>query len=72
MKKRLADTRTESIYRFLKTYIQERGWPPSMREIGEACGVSSMSMVSFYLRRLEKLGSIKRQKGQARGIQIAA
>ena len=45
--------------------------PPTIREIRDACGVSSTSMVFFYLRKLRKRGAITWDEGKARTIRLA-
>ncbi len=60
----------KNIYRFIVDYIQENSYPPSVREIGHAAGLSSTSTVHGYLQRLEKRGLIKRDESKSRAISI--
>jgi len=53
---------------FIRRYHSQNGMSPSMREVGNAIGVKSMSLVRFYLDGLEKDGKIRRVKFLARGI----
>ena len=48
----------------------ERGYPPSIREIGEECGISSTSVVNYYLTQLEEWGYIDRTDKISRSIRI--
>jgi repressor LexA len=47
---------------------QDKGYPPSIREIGEETGISSTSVVNYYLNQLEKWGYIKRDRKISRGV----
>lgn len=60
------------IFDFLVSFIDTNGYPPSIREIGEAVGISSSSTVHSHLERLEKKGYIKRniKCGRPRSLQI--
>jgi repressor LexA len=49
---------------------RERGYPPSVREIGEALGLRSTSSVHFHLKALERLGYIKRDGSLTRAITL--
>ena len=50
--------------------IASRGYPPSMREIGEAVGLASTSSVTHQLAQLERLGHLKRDGRNARAMEI--
>lgn len=50
--------------------IASRGYPPSMREIGEAVGLASTSSVTHQLAQLERLGHLKRDSRNARAMEI--
>jgi len=60
------------IYEYLKTYTENKGYPPSIREIGEAVSLRSTSTVYGHLKRLEKEGMIKRDPSKPRALEIAA
>ena len=64
------DKQTE-IYEFLKTYTENKGYPPSVREICEAVSLKSTSTVHGHLKRLEKKGLIKRAPSKPRALEIA-
>lgn len=58
------------IYEFIKSYVNEKSYPPSVREICAAVGLSSTSTVHGHLARLEKKGLIKRDPTKPRTIEI--
>lgn len=58
------------IYEFLKTYTDNKGYPPSVREICEAVGLKSTSSVHGHLKRLESRGLIKRDPTKPRALEI--
>ncbi|NLP28429.1 MAG: transcriptional repressor LexA [Clostridia bacterium] len=60
----------KEIYEFLKKHTQEKGYPPAVREICEAVGLSSTSTVHGHLKRLEKKGLIKRDATKPRALEI--
>lgn len=62
--------RQAKILEFLRGYIAERDYPPSIREIQEACGISSTSVVDYNLRKLEEKGYIRRDRDISRGIEL--
>ncbi len=64
--------RQQRILEFLGEYIEENGYPPSIREIGAASGISSTSVVSYNLRRLEEGGYIRRDREVSRGLRLTA
>ncbi len=68
--KRQSKERQERILRFLQSYNQENGYPPTVREIGKELGIESTSLVSFYLTQLEKQGLISRDPAISRGIRL--
>lgn len=49
---------------------QDKGYPPSIREIGEQTGISSTSVVNYYLEQLEKWGYIERDRRISRGVRV--
>ncbi|MFY8000197.1 MAG: transcriptional repressor LexA [Candidatus Kapaibacteriota bacterium] len=59
------------VLRFLQDYTEERGFPPTMKEIGDKFSFASTNAVTQYLVALERKGYIRRStKGASRGIQI--
>jgi repressor LexA len=59
------------ILRFVGEYIEDNGYPPSMREIGSALNISSTSVVSYNLDRLEEAGYLVRDREVSRGLRLA-
>ncbi|MBN1814586.1 MAG: repressor LexA [Anaerolineae bacterium] len=62
--------RQRRIVEYLNEYVEENGYPPSIREIGAAAGISSTSVVSYNLRRLEEKGYISRDREVSRGLKL--
>jgi repressor LexA len=62
--------RQSEILRFIKDEVQKKGYPPSVREIGEAVGLASSSTVHGHLSRLESKGLIRRDPTKPRAIEI--
>lgn len=58
------------IFNYIKQAIIENGYPPSVREIGEAVGLSSSSTVHGHLSQLEKKGYIRRDPSKPRAIEV--
>src|SRR6185312_9179444 len=50
--------------------VEERGYPPSMREIGESVGLTSSSSVSHQLRALEQKGYLRRDPNRPRALEV--
>jgi repressor LexA len=71
MDKRLSE-RQRRIVEFLGEYIEENGYPPSIREIGAAADISSTSVVSYNLHRLEEKGYISRDREVSRGLKLTS
>lgn len=62
--------RQQEILDFIKQEVREKGYPPSVREIGQAVGLSSSSTVHGHLARLESKGIIRRDPTKPRAIEI--
>lgn len=62
--------RQEDILNFIKQEVQAKGYPPSVREIGEAVGLASSSTVHGHLARLESKGYIRRDPTKPRAIEV--
>ncbi|MBK6663456.1 MAG: repressor LexA [Thermoflexaceae bacterium] len=60
----------QQIFEFLRTFLQDKDYPPSIRDIQEGCGISSTSVVDYNLRKLEEKGYIRRDREVSRGIEI--
>lgn len=62
--------RQRQILEFIRRTVQRRGYPPSVREIGEAVGLSSSSTVHGHLARLEEKGYVRRDPTKPRAIEL--
>lgn len=62
--------RQQMIYDFIKTEVDTKGYPPSVREIAKAVGLASSSTVHGHLERLEDKGFIRRDPTKPRAIEI--
>jgi len=62
--------RQKAILEYIEKSVQEKGYPPSVREIGEAVGLASSSTVHGHLSRLEKKGYIRRDPTKPRAIEL--
>src|SRR5512146_2871564 len=60
----------QRILDFIQDYQRKHKHPPSIREIGENCGISSTSVVNYYLDQLEKGGHIERDRRISRGLRV--
>ena len=61
----------QKIYEYIAQCIRDQGYPPSVREIGDAVGLKSPSTVHFHLKHLEELGIIVKGSGKGRAITLA-
>ena len=71
MRKNLSQ-RQEAILAFINEYMDDHGYPPSIREIGSAAGISSTSVVDYNLRVLERDGYLRRDREVSRGLGLSA
>ena len=62
--------RQQQILDFIRAEIHRRGYPPSVREIGEAVGLSSSSTVHSHLAALEVKGFIRRDPSKPRALEV--
>jgi repressor LexA len=62
--------RQERMLQFIREFRLRHGYPPTVREIGKAAGISSTSVVDYNLNILEKAGIIKRDRSISRGIDV--
>lgn len=70
MKRGRLQDRQAAILNFIRQQIAEKGYPPSVREIGQAVGLYSSSTVHGHLRRLEEKGYIRRDPTKPRAIEV--
>ncbi len=62
--------RQKEIFEFVKKYSAKHGYPPTVRDIGKAIGLTSSSTVHAHLANLEKLGLIKRDPTKPRALEV--
>lgn len=63
--------RREAIFEFITNYHREHGYGPSMREVADACGITSSSIVHGHIERLVADGMLRRTPGIARSYRPA-
>jgi repressor LexA len=64
--------RQQEIFDFIKRYSARHGYPPTVRDIGKAIGLTSSSTVHAHLANLEKLGALRRDPTKPRAMEILA
>ena len=62
--------RQQEIFDFIKRYGSEHGYPPTVRDIGKAIGLTSSSTVHAHLANLEKLGLLRRDPTKPRALEL--
>ena len=62
--------RQRMVLEVIRDSVQRRGYPPSMREIGEAVGLTSTSSVSYQLSTLQSKGYLRRDAGRPRTVEV--
>jgi repressor LexA len=62
--------RQQEIFDFIKRYAGEHGYPPTVRDIGKAIGLTSSSTVHAHLANLEKVGLLRRDPSKPRAIEV--
>ena len=60
----------QKIYNYIAACVQKQGYPPSVREIGDAVGLRSPSTVHFHLKHLEEAGVITKGAGKGRALAL--
>jgi repressor LexA len=64
--------RQRRILEFIRDWVERYGYPPSVREIGEAVGLVSPSSVAYQLKELEKKGFLRRDPNRPRAVDVRA
>src|ERR671916_563774 len=62
--------RQQEIFDFVKRHVSEHGYPPTVRDIGKAIGLTSSSTVHAHLGNLERLGLLRRDPTKPRAIEV--
>lgn len=60
----------EDLLKFIKSYVNDNGYPPTVREMCRAVKVTSTSTISYYLQKLENNGLIKKNPNKNRALEI--
>ncbi|GLV12489.1 transcriptional repressor LexA [Alicyclobacillus hesperidum] len=63
-------SRQRAILEFIRKNVREKGYPPSVREIGEAVGLASSSTVHGHLERLQQKGYLRRDPTKPRALEL--
>jgi len=61
---------TEDLLEYIKQYMGEYGYAPSIREMCDGCDISSTSMVNYYLKKMVRDGTIRKDDNKARAIVV--
>src|SRR4030042_2832863 len=64
-------SKQQQILAFMRRFREEKDYPPTVRDILRACGISSTSVVDYNLKILEREGFIRRDREVSRGIELA-
>ncbi|MCX7765265.1 MAG: transcriptional repressor LexA [Candidatus Sumerlaeia bacterium] len=62
--------RQREIYNYIRKYIRKNGYAPTLEEIGEGVGISSLATVHKHLKNMEKKGVIQRTWNRVRSIEL--
>src|SRR2546425_4197427 len=63
--------RQQDIWNFLVEYVEQHGYPPTVREIGEAVGLASRRTVHAHLANLERAGLLRRDPTKPRALELS-
>lgn len=63
-------TKRQQIVAFILRFMEDKGYPPTVRDIQSGCGISSTSVVDYHLKVLEKEGHLRRDPEVSRGIEL--
>ena len=64
------DDNLDRVYRYVREYVEENGYPPSVREIGSELHIKSTASVYYYLNKLEEQGKIRKGSNKNRAIEL--
>src|SRR5918994_4422650 len=62
--------RQQEIFDYVRSYVGDHGYPPTVRDIGKAVGLTSSSTVHAHLANLEKHGVLRRDPTKPRAIEV--
>lgn len=63
-------SKQQDVAYFIRRFLMDCGYPPTVRDIQAGCRISSTSVVDYYLKKLEKDGYIRRHREVSRGIEL--
>jgi len=67
---KILSAKQQRIIDFIHSFLVERGYPPTIRDIQSGCGISSTSVVDYHLKVLKKEGHIRRHPEVSRGLEL--
>lgn len=70
MREKGKSDKQQRILEYIRSFIDQHDYPPSIRQIQDACGISSTSVVDYNLKRLENRGVIRRDREVSRAIEV--
>ena len=71
MERHTLSERQKKILKFIENFLAKHGYPPTIRDIGEAVDIASTSVVNYNLNKLADRGYIKREPKVSRGLWLA-
>src|ERR1700679_3533638 len=66
----MLSSREEQVLEVVRAGVARRGYPPSIREIGDAVGLRSTSSVAYHLKALQEKGYLHRDRGRPRTVEL--
>ena len=63
-------SKQQAILRFIRSFLRDKDYPPSIRDIQDGCDISSTSVVDYNLKALERMGYIRRDREVSRAIEL--
>lgn len=66
------DTKLNNVLKFITKYVDENGYPPSVREIGAELSIKSTATTYYYLEKLQEKGYLRKTKSKNRAIEIVS
>jgi len=65
-------SQTDRVYEYILSFTEKNSYPPSVREMCDALGISSTATIVYHLRKLEDAGKLSREKSRNRAIGLAS
>ena len=70
MAKNTLSERQDRMLAFIRDFMDERQYPPTVRDIQKGCDVSSTSVVDYNLKKLQQMGYLRREREVSRGLEL--